>query len=108
MPLTAEYYGLPCAIGVRKMLKSLLFTGLLLTVTPVLAQTQPQSAAPQVPQQSKDDPNKVICQTQKEIGSRLASKRICMTAAQWKEHQQQVHDQLDQLHMSVQPTGGPG
>lgn len=91
------------------MLKTLLFTGLLLTVAPAVAQSQaPANAAPQAPKQSKDDDNKVICQTQEQIGSRLASKRVCMTGAQWKLHEQAVHDQLDQMHMSVQPTGGPG
>jgi len=31
------------------------------------------------------DPNEVVCEKQKELGSRVATKRICMTRAQWAE-----------------------
>jgi hypothetical protein len=91
------------------MLKALLFTGLFVMVTPAAAQNQAPPAAPQTPKPApKDDDNRVICQNQGETGSRIASKRICMTAAQWKEHELRVHDQLDQMHSTVQPSGGPG
>ncbi|HEY0628902.1 MAG TPA: hypothetical protein VGD23_06200 [Sphingomicrobium sp.] len=30
------------------------------------------------------DPNRVICEKQQVMGSRLASKRVCMTAAEWQ------------------------
>lgn len=30
------------------------------------------------------DPNRVICEKQQVVGSRLASKRVCMTAAEWE------------------------
>jgi hypothetical protein len=90
------------------MLKAALFTGLLLSVTAALGQTQPSATNTSKAAQASDDSNRVICETQEQIGSRLASKRICMTASQWKEHEQQVHGQLDQLHQQVQSTGGPG
>jgi len=82
--------------------------GLLLTVTPAVAQNQPPAnAASQAPRDSKDGENRVICHTEEQIGSRLASKKVCMTAAQWKEHEQQVHDQLDQMHMGTNAAAGP-
>lgn len=31
------------------------------------------------------DPNRMICRTEEEIGSRVKKKRICMTAAQWRD-----------------------
>jgi len=92
------------------MLKQMLFTGLLLSVSPALAQTQsapapgPANAAPA----KKDAGDRIICETEAQIGSRLASKRVCMTASQWKERQQQIHDQLDQTHVNVESQAGPG
>jgi len=35
------------------------------------------------------DPNKLICETSVETGSRLARKRTCLTAAQWEEQRRQ-------------------
>ncbi len=34
--------------------------------------------------QQANDPNKVICRRQKVIGTRLAQKRVCATAAEWE------------------------
>jgi invasion protein IalB len=47
------------------------------------ASTQPQQ------QNAKParDPNEIVCERQKETGSRLASTKICKTRAQWAEDQ---------------------
>ena len=91
------------------MLTRMLFAGLLLSVAaPVAAQDAPAQANGQPTAATSQKPERIICETQTQIGSRLASKRICMTASQWKEHQQQVHDQLDQLHQNVESQPGPG
>lgn len=91
------------------MLKLVFLTGLLLSVTPAVAQTQPPvTSSAAKPAQSNHDANRLICETEQEIGSRLASKRICMTAAQWKEREQQIHSQLDQQHINVESMPGPG
>lgn len=34
--------------------------------------------------QQANDPNKVICRRQEVVGTRLAKKRICATAAEWE------------------------
>ena len=52
----------------------------------------PASAqAPAQPQQRNAkparDPNEIVCERQKEIGSRLASTKVCKTRAQWAEDQ---------------------
>lgn len=89
------------------MLKFAFLAGSLLSLSPAVAQTQApatQKAAPA----AKDESNRMICETEEQIGSRLAARRVCMTATQWKEHEQSVHQQLDQQHSTVQPTGGPG
>ena len=53
--------------------------------------TPPPAAA-----QSRNDPNKIICETQEVIGSRLATKRVCATRAQWAERRLQERLQIDQ------------
>ena len=96
------------------MLKLLAITGLMQGAAPVAVQAQQQPPAPaisfddQPSPAAKDDSKRIICQTEQKIGSRLASKRVCMTAAQWKERELQTRRDLDQLHTNTQPTGGPG
>lgn len=43
------------------------------------------------------DPNEVICKTSPSTGSRIRRDRICMTRAQWREHDQQVRRGVDEL-----------
>lgn len=55
-------------------------------VSPALAagQTEPKQAAP-AEEVTDTSQNRMICKRQKDTGSRLGSKRICMTAAQWAQ-----------------------
>jgi len=69
------------------------FTGFLVVISvPALAQVQ--AAAPQQEQPAKPRPEsrRVICQDIKETGSRLAHKRVCLTAEQWKQEEQAAKD----------------
>jgi hypothetical protein len=43
----------------------------------------------------KPDPNEVICEKQQEIGSRIVSKRVCMTRSQWQEQRRLDRQDLD-------------
>jgi hypothetical protein len=43
----------------------------------------------------KDDGDKVICRTVDELGSRLASKRVCLTRSQWRDQQQNQRQNLE-------------
>ena len=52
----------------------------------------PAAAEPPSSGKNRVDPNEVVCETQREIGSRLAKKRICMTRAQWAERRQLDRD----------------
>lgn len=42
-----------------------------------------------------DDPEKLICKTVTEIGSRLAQKRVCRTKQQWAEDERQSRSVVD-------------
>ena len=43
------------------------------------------------------DPNKVICRTEEVIGSRLASKRTCMTSQQWEDMRREQRTTVDRI-----------
>lgn len=56
------------------MLKSFSMLVLLMVAVPALAGS---------PDAKAKDPKRKVCQSIEETGSRLSSKRICMTAEQW-------------------------
>jgi hypothetical protein len=76
------------------MLKLFIAASLLLAGTPVVAQTQSaqqqQSTQPATAQAKAR--SRVICRDVDDIGSRLQSHRICMTADQWKQQEQDSQD----------------
>ena len=54
----------------------------------------------------KYDPKQIICVKAKETGSRLGGKKICMTAAEWKDHRDQVRDEINERQIrQVNPQG---
>jgi hypothetical protein len=79
------------------MLKSLvILVSTLALATPVAAQTAPADpAAPSSSQPPVKDPNRMICERQEEIGSRLGGKKVCHTAAEWQELRRQNREQVD-------------
>ena len=58
----------------------LAFLPLVLSVTPATAVDGPRKAR---------DPNQVVCENEEVLGSRLATRRVCMTRAQWAERQRE-------------------
>ena len=59
---------------------------------------------PGVPQAAQEklavnasDPNQVVCEKVKEIGSRLAVKRVCMSKAQWAEQKRLNKAEVDRV-----------
>jgi hypothetical protein len=51
------------------------------------------------------DPNEVVCEKQKELGSRLAVKRVCMTRAEWAERRRLDRMDLEKTQIN-QPMQG--
>jgi hypothetical protein len=77
----------------------------LFAAPPVLAQTQ---ASNQPTATSKEkDPNRIICQRIEETGSRVAAKKVCMTAQQWEEKRRADREYLeDAQQRSIEPNSG--
>lgn len=56
------------------------------------ASQEPKSASKN---KKERDPNEVICENQEVLGSRLATKRICMTRAEWAEQRRSERALID-------------
>jgi hypothetical protein len=53
------------------------------------------------------DPNRVICEKQEVVGSRLATRRVCMTAAEWADKRREDRQAIDKAQVNRQgPNGG--
>jgi invasion protein IalB len=90
------------------MLKPLSFVLMFTVAAPAAAQITFQSAptaAPPATAASTKDPNRVICERQEEIGSRLGGKKVCKTAAEWDEERRQQRDTVEKFQQ--QATGVP-
>lgn len=77
---------------------------LLVTVSVAVASASAVAAVPE--QESPDLKSKaaerVICRSVEEIGSRLAKKRICLTAQQWEEQKRSDRDTVEQMQQKAQ------
>ena len=47
--------------------------------------SEPITVVGEHPAKKAPDPNEVVCEKQQEIGSRIATKRVCMTRSEWGE-----------------------
>jgi hypothetical protein len=67
---------------------------------PVAAQTVP-AAQPAPTNSKKSDADKLVCQRQDEIGSRLNAKKVCMTVKEWQEFRSQSRENLERWQQSA-------
>lgn len=76
---------------------------------PVAAQTAPPATGAPAATDKAKDPNRIICERQEEIGSRLGGTKVCHTAAEWaalrKDNREQVEDWQRQLTSPGKPGG---
>jgi hypothetical protein len=62
--------------------------------TPALAQDSPQTHVPR-------DPNERVCEDVTQVGSRLATQKICATRAEWAEKRKADRETVDQVQRSA-------
>jgi hypothetical protein len=74
-------------------------SALLLTVL-LLAGGQGSDAA-----QAKKDPNRIICRQVAPTGSKIASQKICATAAEWKAREDNAQDFLHRSDVGSATAG---
>lgn len=65
-----------------KILAATSALALLTIAAPALADPAPANAGAAAKSDAKD-PNRTVCRKIETVGSRLSSKRVCQTAAQW-------------------------
>ena len=53
------------------------------------------------PASKKGDPNEVVCEKIGTIGTRLATKRVCATRAEWAEKRKLDREAVDQAQRSA-------
>jgi predicted secreted protein len=88
------------------MILSLLFA---LTVQASDTQnSSPPPPAPGAPATGNADDNRRICRTTQVTGSRIAVRRICRTAAEWRRHDQNLNaDMREQRDGAHPPSPDP-
>lgn len=71
----------------------------------LVAALLPASASALEPKDSKD-PNRMICEKQGVLGSRLATKRVCKTAAEWEAQRLAERQTVDRTQVQRQGPNG--
>ena len=85
---------------VKKLMFALAFASVSSIGASVVAQTQPVQAVPVQAQTARSDyADQVVCETQEETGSRLASHKICHTRSQWAQIKRDQRDQTEHTQM---------
>jgi invasion protein IalB len=82
------------------MTKALFLIAAAVVAAPVAAQTTP-ATQPAPSNSKKSDVNKLVCQRQDEIGSRLSAKKVCMTVQEWQEFRSQNRENLERWQQSA-------
>lgn len=52
------------------------------------------------------DPNRIICEKQEVVGSRLATKRVCMTAAEWEIRRREDREAVEKAQTNRRGPDG--
>ena len=86
-------------------MRNLVFlSGVALALTPLVS-TPAFAQAQQQPQQQNGkkapDPNEVVCEKQQDPGSRIVSKRVCMTRSQWAEQRRLDRQDVEKAQMQT-------
>ncbi len=69
----------------------------------------PVGASDQGKKRKAADPNEVVCEKQEVLGSRLATRKVCMTRGEWAEQKRLQRETVDRSQVSAcQPGTGRG
>ncbi len=78
---------------------SLAVTLLAGTAAPAIAQTTNAAPQPAAPTRTGPNPNEIICEKQEVLGSRLASRKVCHTRAEWADLKLQDRQELEKAQI---------
>ena len=83
----------------------------LFTVTSISLLVVSSDALAATPAKEKGDPNEKVCESITPIGSRLGSKKVCATRAEWAEKRRQDREAIERGQVGAcmpQTTGSTG
>ena len=60
------------------------------------------------PSTIKGDPNKLVCEREDKIGTRLGGEKVCHTVAEWTQIHDGVRENAERLQMGVRVPYGEG
>jgi hypothetical protein len=66
----------------------------------------PAAAAAEEKKPDAKDPNRIICEKQGVVGSRLATKRVCMTAAEWEMRRREDREAVEKAQVNTRGPNG--
>lgn len=66
----------------------------------------PAAAAAGEKKAEAKDPNRIICEKQEVLGSRVATKRVCMTAAEWEIRRREDREAVDKAQVNRRGPDG--
>jgi hypothetical protein len=82
-------------------------SALLIATSPAIAQTGTPASATGAQTQKAKDPNRIICQKEDTIGTRLGARKVCKTAQEWQDMRAQHRDNLEGVQRQATSTGIP-
>ena len=87
------------------MLKSLSAIALLLSAAaPAQLITSYRTENPSLP---KGDPNRIVCQKEETIGTRLGVKKVCLTVTEWQARKNDDRDQTERVQGGTRTCSNP-
>jgi len=66
----------------------------------------PATASAEQNKSAAKDPNRIICEKQEVLGSRLATKKICMTAAEWEVRKREDREAVEKAQVNRRGPDG--
>ena len=88
----------------KTMLAGVACMALMFGAAPALAQAQGTDSTNPA---AKKDPNRIVCEKIQETGSRLNSRKVCMTVQQWEDQRRRDRESLqDAQQRSLEPNSG--
>ena len=82
-------------------------SALLIATAPANAQTGGSALAIGAQTTKAKDPNRIICQKEETLGTRLGARKVCKTAQEWQDLRSQHRDNLEGVQRQATSVGPP-
>jgi hypothetical protein len=90
------------------MVKLVSLALMVIMAAPAAAQTAPPGRSSPTASSSKArDPNRIVCEREEQLGSRLGGAKVCKTAAEWDEERRANREAVDNWQRQATSPGAP-